>query len=141
MIGVGATLVADRTRWKRDHRDRQKETKRQIYAEYLSALSRTRNELRLAARNPQVPLEERARTATEAFKSGGAYELRYQVAITAPPVVVDASTDAFRALRDLRDLVEAGATHHEPDYLRSRDAWESTFSELRRRIRDDLASA
>ena len=109
-----------------------------MYAEYLSALSRTRNELRLAARNPQVPPDERARIATEAFKSGGAYELRYQVAITAPPAVVEASTAAFRALRDLRDLVEAGTTHHEPDYIRSRDAWEDLFSDLRSQIRKDL---
>ncbi|RAG83566.1 hypothetical protein DN069_21465 [Streptacidiphilus pinicola] len=139
-IGVGATLIADRTRWKRDHRSKEQDTKRQVYAEYLTALSRTRNELRLASRNPQVPAEERARMATEAFKAGGAYELRYQVAITAPPAVVEASTQAFRALRDLRDLVEAGITHREPSYLSSKEAWDLLFSELCRQIREDLAA-
>lgn len=74
----------------------------------------------------------------EAFRDGNAYELRYQVALVAPTAVVDASTAAFRALRDLRDLIEEGATHTEQNYLELRDHWEDRFAELRTAMKSDL---
>ncbi|MER7768816.1 hypothetical protein [Kitasatospora sp. NPDC096140] len=138
VIGVTSTLIADRVRWRRDHRDRHRDAKRLLYAEYLAALSRTWNEIRQAARNPTLPADERGRVAVEAFKSGGSYELRYQVSITASDGVEQSSVTAFRALRDLRDLVESGVTYTEPEYQEARRHWDRLFGELRLRIRADL---
>ncbi|MFI2026798.1 hypothetical protein [Streptomyces buecherae] len=139
LIGVFSTLAADWSRASRDRRANDQDVRRQTYADYLAALAQTRNLLRLAARSRSTPLEERARNAMEAFRDGSAYELRYQIALVAPTAVVDASTAAFRALRDLRDLVEEGAIHTEQNYLVLRDHWESCFAELRAAMKSDLA--
>ncbi|MBW5420269.1 hypothetical protein GKQ77_01620 [Streptomyces sp. BG9H] len=138
LIGVSATLAAEWTRWKRNRHDNDQAIKRQTYAEYLAALSRTRNELRMAAWAPAMPREERARLAQEAFKAGGAYELRYQVALLAPEMVDQASIAAFRTLRDLRDVVEAGVVRTEEPYIELRVRWDDLFAELRRQMRADL---
>lgn len=76
----------------------------------------------------------------EAFQEGNAYELRYQVALVAPASVMDASTTAFRALRDLRDLIEGGATHTQHNYRVLRDHWEDRFAELRTEMKHDLTT-
>ncbi|WP_078969634.1 hypothetical protein [Streptomyces natalensis] len=141
LIGVLSTLAADWSRANRTRRDNDQSVRRQLYADYLAALAQTRNLLRLAARSRSASLEERARKAVEAFRDGNAYELRYQIALVAPTAVVEASTTAFRALRDLRDLIEEGTTHTEQNYLDLRDHWEDRFAELRTTMRSDLNGA
>ncbi|MER5639499.1 hypothetical protein ABT095_21385 [Kitasatospora sp. NPDC002227] len=138
VIGVTSTLIADRVRWRRDHQDKQQAARRQLYADYLAALSRTYNEIREAARNTAAPDGDRARAAVAAFKEGGAYELRYQVSITAPETVEEPSVSAFRALRKLRDLVESGTKYDDPEYVAAREEWDDLFDGLRARIRADL---
>ncbi|MFJ9615925.1 hypothetical protein [Streptomyces noursei] len=138
VIGIASTLMADRARARRSRAEGDQAARRQLYGDYLAALARTRNHLRIAARSADTPAEERARMALEAFRDGNAYELRYQVAIVAPDAVVDASTTAFRALRDVRDVVEAGAVHTAREYLELRDRWEDTFAELRAAMRADV---
>ncbi len=138
VVGIASTLLADRARARRSREEGDQAARRQVYGDYLAALARTRNQLRIAARSADTPTEERARTALEAFRDGNAYELRYQVAIVAPEAVVGASTAAFRALRDLRDLVEGGAVHTEEGYLELRDRWEDAFAELRAAMRSDV---
>ncbi|MEU9497775.1 hypothetical protein [Streptomyces sp. NPDC048196] len=96
-----------KARAKRTHQDNDHNTRRQLNANYLAALARTRNNLRLAACSARTSPEERARKAIEAFKEDNAYELRYQIALMAPAPVIEASTTAFRTLRDLRDLIES----------------------------------
>ncbi|MFF8371878.1 MULTISPECIES: hypothetical protein [Streptomyces] len=138
LIGVLATLAADLSRAKHTRQDSEHNTRRQLYADYLAALARTRNHLRLAARSAHTPPEERASQAIEAFKEGNAYELRYQVALISSAPVIEASTTAFRALRDLRDLIEEGALHTVPRYLELRARWEECFAELRITMRNGL---
>jgi hypothetical protein len=137
-IGITSPLTVDRLRWRRARHDRQVSAKLETYARYLAALSSTRNELRLAARTNAVEPADRARIAAEAFKVGGAYELRYQVAISAPANVIDTSDRAFRALRDLRDLVESGKLRTDQEYRDQSDRWEKAFARLRQQVRDDL---
>ncbi|GGU70890.1 hypothetical protein GCM10010211_40750 [Streptomyces albospinus] len=138
LIGIASTLTADRVRARRSRDESDQVARRQLYGEYLAALARTRNHLRIAARSAETPAAERARMAGEAFRDGNAYELRYQVAMVAPAEVVDASTAAFRALRDVRDVVESGSLHREESYLELRDRWEERFAELRAAMRDDV---
>jgi hypothetical protein len=138
LIGVSATLSAERTRWRRGRRDSDKVVKRQTYADYLAALSRARNEVRSAAFSGSVPLADRSRRAADAFKTGETYELRYQVALLGPDSAVSASDSEFRALRGLRDLVEAGTLHRDDNYLHQRSVWDPAFNELMQRMKDDL---
>ncbi|HET6858741.1 MAG TPA: hypothetical protein VFH94_16830 [Streptomyces sp.] len=109
VVGVGSTLIADRVRWKRDQGARQEDVKRQLYGEYLTALTRTRNELK-ELRGAAVAPDERARLAGQFYRQGGAYELRYQLAITAPTAVVECSEDALRKLRVVREKIEEDVT-------------------------------
>ncbi|MFD7923383.1 hypothetical protein ACFV3R_29730 [Streptomyces sp. NPDC059740] len=141
VIGVVATLAADWSRARRSRRENDQAVRRELYGDYLAALARTRNHLRIAARSAQTPGAERARQAVEAFRDGNAYELRYQLAVVAPEEVVRASTAAFRALRDLRDTVEDGALHTEPRYTALRDCWEDRLAELRAVMRRDVRGA
>ncbi|MEU3290644.1 hypothetical protein [Streptomyces longwoodensis] len=138
VIGIASTLATDQVRTRRGRQDNDQAARRQLYGDYLAALARTRNQLRMAARPAGLPAAERARRAAEAFHEGNAYELRYQIAVVAPQTVVEASTAAFRALRDLRDRVEDGAHHTSPDYAQARDRWESLLTELRKAMRRDL---
>jgi hypothetical protein len=138
LIGVSATLSAEYMRWRRGRIDSDKAAKQHTYAEYLSALSFTRNELRLAARNSSISLEERAGRAAESFKSGRTYELRYQVELVAPKAVIGASENAFRALRRIQRLVENGTLHTEQPYKELRETWEGRFRELTDQMRQDI---
>ncbi|WEV25629.1 hypothetical protein OYE22_10800 [Streptomyces sp. 71268] len=111
-IGVGATLVADRLRWKREETTRKQDVRRQLYGEYLTALTRTRGRLK-EVRRADLAVDERARQAAAIFLEGGAYELRYQMALTATAPVVEHSDAALRKLRDVRDRIQEGATDEE----------------------------
>lgn len=138
VIGVGATLLADRLRWRRERADRALETRRQLYAEYSAALSRIRTALNEAANDASLSGEERKRRVRELFLAPGAYELRHQLAILAPKDVIDASGAAFRLLRDTRDHILEGADAASPAYARLEDAYDAATAELRRVMRRDL---
>ncbi|MFF2436667.1 hypothetical protein ACFVU4_21230 [Streptomyces sp. NPDC058107] len=139
VIGVASTLIADWMRVNRSQKDGYQTLKRQLYGDYLAALSQTRHSLRTAAQSSSEPVEVRARMALDAFKDAKAYEARYQVALVASDRVTEASTSAFNALRNLRDLVESGGgTHSDPDYRAVQNQWADRFAELRRSMRSDL---
>ncbi|MFG1807444.1 hypothetical protein [Streptomyces sp. NPDC049040] len=138
LIGIGTTLAADHLRARRSRQDADDATRRQLYGDYLAALARTRNHLRVAARPSGLSPDERARRAAEAFHESSAYELRYQIAVVAPVGVVEASTSAFRALRDIKDQVEVGALHTDDSYVAARERWEFLLAELRMAMRRDL---
>ncbi|MBY8880291.1 hypothetical protein [Actinacidiphila acidipaludis] len=137
VIGIATTLAADHMRALRGRTDADRANRQKLYGDYLAALARTRNHLRITARHA-VPPEERAHGAVEAFREGNAYELRYQVAVVAPRDVVEASTAAFRALRDLRDEVEGGAVATDDRYVATRERWDVLLAELRVAMRRDL---
>jgi hypothetical protein len=138
LIGVSATLASEHLRWRRGRQDSDKATKRETYADYLAALALTRNELRLAALKDSTPLPQRSKRAAEAFSTGRAYELRYQVALIAPTEVTAASDDAFRSLRNLRDLVEDGTIRTNSAYIGQKAVWDAAFAALRDRMKVDL---
>ena len=137
VIGIATTLAADHMRAVRGRTDADRTGRQQLYGDYLAALARTRNHLRITAR-PAIPPEERARSAVEAFREGNAYELRYQIAVVAPQEVVEASTAAFRALRNLSNQVEDGAVVTEHGYIEARERWDVLLAELRIAMRRDL---
>ena len=138
VIGVGSAFIIDRDRFSREQKVNTLEQRRIVYADYLSSLSRTRNELRLAAHRDALPLEERVKLAEEAFKEGQTYELRYKVSLLAPVPLVEASDAAFRSLRRVRDVVAAGGVRGQADYIAARDDWEDAFASLREKMRRDL---
>lgn len=83
-----------------------------------------------------MELSVRRATARQAF--GPCIGLRYQMTISAPGHVVDASEDTFRHLRDLRDRVMEGALATDPVYVEGRLNYNDALAVLRTRMRGDL---
>ncbi len=140
-IGVGATLLADRIRWRREREDRETMARRQLYAEYTAALSRVRTALHESAQGTgrAAPgTEEHAREVRERFLAPGAYEIRHQLAITAPADVVEAARSAFLALRTTRDRVLEGVPADSAAYAELEAETDAAIAELRRVMRRDL---
>jgi hypothetical protein len=139
VIGVATTLAADHMRAIRGRTDADLTGRQKLYGDYLAALARTRNHLRITA-GPGAGLatQERTQRATEAFREGNAYELRYQIAVVAPREVVEASTAAFRALRDLKDQVEEGEVATDARDVEHRERWDALLAALRIAMRHDL---
>ncbi|WP_055565143.1 hypothetical protein [Streptomyces atriruber] len=141
-IGIGATLLADRIRWRRESGERETATRRQLYAEYTAALSRVRTALHESAQpgggRPVPGSEAHAREVRDGFLAPGAYEIRHQLAIIAPPDVVEAARCAFIALRTTRDRVIEGVTADSEAYAELEAGNDTAVAELRRVMRRDL---
>ncbi|RKN08576.1 hypothetical protein [Streptomyces radicis] len=137
VVALAATMIAERARWRRDESVRRLETKRQLYADYLTALTRTRNHLKDIVQSPALAPEERVRQSAEAYREGGAYELRHQMGILASKPVVTAADEAFRRLRDIRDLVRDGK---EGALKEEFDAMIHAIRTLRDAMRTDLGT-
>ncbi|MBZ3900504.1 MULTISPECIES: hypothetical protein [Streptomyces] len=135
-IATGSALLLDRQRWKRERLERETHTRRTLYGEYLASLSEARHTCGNVARDPDMELSVRRATARHAF--GPCIGLRYQMTISAPSHVVDASEDTFRRLRDLRDRVMEGALATDPVYVEGRLNYNDALAVLRTRMRGDL---
>ncbi|WP_128802477.1 MULTISPECIES: hypothetical protein [unclassified Streptomyces] len=139
VIGVGATSLSDRSRWRREQSERRTAVKRELYAEYLAAVARTWSEIRAAVINSDEPWPERAQRAGHAYRSGRVYELRYQISITAPPDIVVLSDQVMRGIRDLVEDLTDGATFSDWADLRNANmGWFDAFDAMRARMRLDL---
>ncbi|MFC8667548.1 hypothetical protein [Streptomyces sp. NPDC057199] len=139
VIGVGATSLADRSRWRREQSARRTAIKRELYASYLAAIAQTWNEIRAAVIESDLPWPDRADLASRAYRNGNVYELRYQMAITAPPEIVALSDQTMRGMRSLTNRISAGQTYDSWDELKSENqTWFDAFNAMRRMMRLDL---
>ncbi|MFF7369365.1 hypothetical protein [Streptomyces tricolor] len=135
-IATGSAMLLDRQRWKRERSDRETQARRALYGDYLAGLSESRHACGNVARDSDMDLPTRRATAREAF--GPCIGLRYQMTISAPGRVVEASEEAFRRLRDLRDRVMEGVLVTDPVYLEGRRTYDDALAVLRARMREDL---
>ncbi|AKN75258.1 hypothetical protein QR97_11405 [Streptomyces sp. PBH53] len=135
-IATGSAMLLDRQRWQRERSDRETQARRALYGTYLAGLSEARHACGNIARDPDTDASTRRATAREAF--GPCIGLRYQMTISAPSRVVEASEDAFRRLRDLRDRVMEGVLVTDPVYLEGRRTYDDALAVLRARMREDL---
>ncbi|MFE9247769.1 hypothetical protein [Streptomyces sp. NPDC007088] len=112
--------------------------RRALYGDYLACLSRARNGFRGLARDVDLAPAERERAAREHFAP--CHGMRYQLSITAAPDVHTASEDAFRRLRDVRDLAAAGTLAGDEAYSGGRAEYEAVLTRLRAAMRRDLGT-
>ncbi|MEV0527091.1 hypothetical protein AB0I66_27030 [Streptomyces sp. NPDC050439] len=149
VIGSGSTLLADRLRWRRERElrqsdlareavERQTALRRETYTQYLAALSKARNGLREVAHAPTLSHDERVDKLRELFLSSGAYELRFQMQLSASTDLVDLAEAAYKSLRILRTRIEDGAMFSDGLYLAARDAYHGALRDLRAGMRDEL---
>ncbi|MEU9012027.1 hypothetical protein AB0D12_20060 [Streptomyces sp. NPDC048479] len=137
VIGVGSTLIADRLSWRRERAGQSLDVRRKLYGDYTAALSRMRTALNECAQ-ADIPAQERPQRVRELFLAPGAYEIRHQLAIIAPQVVVEAARAAFVVLRDTRDLLVEGAGIEDQAYRELEDRFDSALAVLRSAMRRDL---
>ncbi|MFB7044698.1 hypothetical protein ACFCZ5_06330 [Streptomyces microflavus] len=98
-IGIGSTLLVDRVRWRRERAGHDLDVRRQMYADYTAALSRIRTALNECAQE-DIPAAERPRRVREVFLTPGAYEIRHQLTIVAPPEIVEAARSGLEGRFD-----------------------------------------
>jgi hypothetical protein len=83
-------------------------------AEYLTVLSQARWELSGVAGNDELPGETRRSTANMIFAH--CYQIRHQLELYAPDIVLKPALAYFRTLRDFRNAVRDGLRDGAPDY-------------------------
>jgi hypothetical protein len=138
-IGVGATLVADRLRWRRDRVMAAEEARRQAYAAFMGALADAYQRLYEIARHgkPGGP----AQASVDVFRTSNLYPLRYQLVLIAPWEVVEPTNEVFWKIRELRDLVATGASSAGVDFRRIERAYLDAAEEAQVAMRRDLGTS
>ncbi|MFE7598796.1 hypothetical protein [Streptomyces sp. NPDC057494] len=84
--------------------------------------------------------DERGRRASNVLHSGGVYELRYQIRITAPATVVAGAEETFQTLRTIRDQVAEGQAPGSNAYVQARERHRKATSKLTSAMREELAN-
>ncbi|MFI6943259.1 hypothetical protein ACIBI4_28680 [Streptomyces sp. NPDC050418] len=137
-LGVGATLLAVATRGRRERGVRRESIRREIYAEFLGAVSRTYGQLIDSARGGDASLQERADAARSSLRDGGVFEILQKIRLIAPDEVVQRSEVALGALRELRTLIVGGGAVDAPEMVGRRVEFRAAEEALRVRMRRDL---
>ncbi|MFD9337736.1 hypothetical protein ACFWBF_25560 [Streptomyces sp. NPDC060028] len=108
-VGIGATLLGDRNRWRREESRHALEVRRTAYTEFVSALKAAGEEIRAVALGDHMSDSARDAAVREAFRATGLYTASERLWLIGSPQVVAAGNAAFHALRELRDAYAAGA--------------------------------
>lgn len=141
IIGLGSSFATDRVRWSREQVKGRREVCRELYSEYIAALTEIHESMRMISRDEQLTAADRAKAVLTAFQDGGPYKLRYQIAILADQAVLDASEAAFQQMRDIRDIFASGGRIESPQYQTQREAWGVRLRALQQAIREELGSS
>ncbi|WP_377267029.1 hypothetical protein [Peterkaempfera sp. SMS 1(5)a] len=138
VIGITATLVADRNRWRREEARHALEVRREVYTQYVSALKAAGEEMRAVALGDHMSRSARDAAVREAVRGSGLYTASERLWLVGPPQVVAAGNEAFRCLRAIRDSyargVAVGSAEEAPLIAQRRKA----MAEMRRHMRQDL---
>ncbi|REF99750.1 hypothetical protein DFJ67_5794 [Asanoa ferruginea] len=140
VVGASVTLFADRVRARRDQNLRRHETLRNAYGTYLGALHTTSEELRAVSLGEHAADVSRQSAARTAFRSAKLNIHREQLVLLAPERAVLAGDEAFRTLRELRDVVAEGGDLQSVEYQQVLDRYQAALGTLRDVMRADLGS-
>jgi hypothetical protein len=105
VIGVTATLLADRAHWKRDATDRAQTALKVLYTSLLTAMSHARSEIWTASTASQPADSEIVKAARDALKDHDVFSKLNEMLLCAPPAIADLALEAGRRLIDYRDAV------------------------------------
>ncbi|MGW6287966.1 hypothetical protein [Streptomyces sp. NPDC055107] len=139
VIGVGSTLVTDRVSWRRDTRERDRETLRTAAAQFLEALTEARDTISDASRSEHLPVAERAQLARASTLAQGVHAKQYQLELLATPEVAESARDAAHQLLLYRDAVIAGHLRDDPECTQARRAFRESRQKLMTAMRSSLA--
>jgi hypothetical protein len=141
MVGVGATTLADRSRWKRDQSREQTQLRRESYGRYLAAVVQAHEAMRAAAVSGDISAESGRATITEAFRSADPYVHRFELSLLAPAEVVTLAVALFRRLRGIRDLLISGVGVESAEYRTAQGAYYDAIKAMTDAMRKDLGNS
>jgi len=137
-IGIVATLIADRSRWKHEDGKEAVRLRLDIYTQYTTTVKALGEPLRALAEREHPSDEERALALHEAFRDSGIGTASERMWLIAPEPVVKASNSVFHCLRDICDGYIDGTAVSSPE---DRARWEArgmAAARMRKLMRDDL---
>ncbi|MFC4465335.1 hypothetical protein ACFPH6_12450 [Streptomyces xiangluensis] len=137
-IAVGATLVADRVRWRREGSERERERRRVLYADFLGAVNQAREQLWYASRWEPRSGEERVRLAQSALRDHDVYPKRFQLALSSSSAVDERCQAVLDVLIAYRDAVVGGANHDDQAAEDQRLAFQQERRQLIAAMREDV---
>lgn len=137
-IGIVATLIADRNRWRHDHAKDALRLRLDVYTQYTTTVKVLGETLRALAEREHPSDRERALALRDAFRDSGIAIASERMWLIAPEPVVKASNSVFHCLRHICDGYVDGAAVSSPE---DRSRWEArgrAAARMRRLMREDL---
>lgn len=137
-IGIVATLIADRNRWKREEAREALRLRLDIYTQFTTAVKVLGETLRALARREHASDDERALALREAFRASGIAVASERMWLIAPQPVVKASNSVFHCLRSICEGYVAGTPVGSPEDHTRWEARGEAAARMRRLMREDL---
>lgn len=137
-IGIVATLIADRNRWKREDAKDALRLRLDVYTQYTTAVKDLGDTLRALAAREHPSDDERALALREAFRVSGVATASERMWLIAPDPVVSASNSVFHCLRRIRDGYIDGAAVSSPEDDARWEARGKAAARMRELMREDL---
>lgn len=137
VIGVGATMLAERAQWRRSQTHHWSTVRREAYAAYLAALSDGSAALRRIVRE-RAPDTDVGPALHEALLAAGPWRTFHSLAMIGPPDVVAKAEDAQLALQRCRETLVDNPDLSAAPYVEARNQLLTGISVLRNAMREDL---
>src|SRR5689334_18060058 len=93
VIGITATLIADRNRWRREESRHALQVRREVYTEFVSALKTASEGIRAVALGDHMSGAARDAVVREAFRGTGLYTASERLWLVGPQQVVTAGNE------------------------------------------------
>ncbi|MCX4997956.1 hypothetical protein OG739_35285 [Streptomyces longwoodensis] len=137
-IGIVATLIADRNRWKREDIKEALRLRLDVYTQYTTTVKALGETLRALARREHSSDDERAFALREAFRDSGMGVASERMWLIAPHAVVKASDSVFHCLRRICDGYVDGTAVGSPEDRARWEARGTAAAKMRKLMREDL---
>ncbi|MEU0187062.1 hypothetical protein ABZ312_38810 [Streptomyces sp. NPDC006207] len=138
VIALGAALVGDRVRWRRDQRSHWLTLRREVYIGYLNAIHEANQMMRAVSLGDVAAGTTRDHAARAAFRDAGVHQAQEHLVLIGSEPVIRAAVETSAALRRLRDRIRAGENDTLADYQAELEAFADRLHDLRNAIRRDL---
>ncbi|MEU5646186.1 hypothetical protein [Streptomyces milbemycinicus] len=137
-IGIVATLIADRSRWRREDAKEVVRLRLEVYTQYTTVVKVLGETLRALREQEHPSDEERVAALREAFRESGIAVASERMWLIGPQPVVKASNSVFHCLRSICDgYIDGTAVGSPEDHAR----WEArgkAAAKMRKLMREDL---
>ncbi|MFE7165888.1 hypothetical protein [Streptomyces sp. NPDC057616] len=138
VIGIAATLLADRNRWRREESRHALEVRREAYTAFVSALKDAGEEMRAVALGDHLSEAARGAAVREAVRGNGLHTASERLWLVGPPQVVAAGNEAFHCLRAIRDAYARGAAVGSAEEAQLITRRRAAMAQMRSAMREDL---